>query len=124
MRRTTANPLALGPLGAPIDLAALTCRLCGAAGITIVAMGRNENGAIERVWCGPVCARIQGWPFLVSERQDDGPTMSQSAVAGVGLLPAAQPRAMDARTDQRPAPPAGGTGIMDTTPCLSPSPHI
>jgi hypothetical protein len=37
-------------------------------GVTILAFGRNDNGAIEAAFCGHDCARAEGWPWLASKR--------------------------------------------------------
>ncbi len=69
VRRTATNPtlpLFTDPTAA---LSSLVCAVCGAHGVTIVAMARNQNGAWERGFCGPDCAHKQGWPWLVSETQ-------------------------------------------------------
>jgi hypothetical protein len=47
------------------------CRVCGKTGIAIIALGTNENGAIERAYCGVACAITQGWPWVRSERARD-----------------------------------------------------
>ena len=68
MRRTQARlTFGLAP-GAPVVLADLRCRVCGGGQVSIVALGADERGAIELAYCGPVCARAQGWPWLASER--------------------------------------------------------
>ncbi len=46
------------------SMAETTCVVCEASGVTILAMGRNDNGAIERAYCGIECARREGWPWL------------------------------------------------------------
>ena len=49
--------------GAGICLAEMSCCMCPAIGATIVAFGTTE-----RAYCGPVCAGLDGWPWLVAER--------------------------------------------------------
>lgn len=65
VRRTQARQVELQP---DVPLAQQACRQCRLLGLTIVAMGRNDNGAIELGWCSVNCARLDGWPFLRSER--------------------------------------------------------
>lgn len=67
MRRTQAGELLAG-FDAPPDLAALTCRVCGTRGVTIVGLRTDDRGAHEFAWCSVECARIDGWPWLRSER--------------------------------------------------------
>jgi hypothetical protein len=57
------------------DLSAMICHGCHAPGVTIVVFGAlltgsgsNDNGGMERWWCGHVCAMAEGWPFLKSEK--------------------------------------------------------
>lgn len=80
MRRTQAGQIDRITLrdGAP-SLAETCCRRCGAMGVTVVALGRNDNGAIERVWCGTGCAVLDGWPFLRSE-SDAPPPAGQGSL--------------------------------------------
>lgn len=69
MRRTQSRQLSLPLLiDAPISLAALSCEACGTLGVTVIAIGRDGNGAYERCWCATDCARTAGWPWLASER--------------------------------------------------------
>jgi hypothetical protein len=74
MRRTQARQL--GPSFAPgalPDLKSMRCIRCDAVGVTIMAMGRNDNGAIELAWCAPDCAANDGWPWLHGERERPRP---------------------------------------------------
>ena len=66
MRRTQAGQISL-PLGpAPIVLAEMVCTMCSTPGVTIVGLGRNDNGAIELCYCSIDCARRAGWPWIGS----------------------------------------------------------
>lgn len=68
MRRTQAKQCELPlPVHADPSLADLPCRVCGALGVTVIALGTNGSGAVEKLWCGIPCARTQGWPWLVSK---------------------------------------------------------
>ncbi len=66
MRRTQAGQTEF-LFDQPRTLAGTPCHRCGVMGVTIVAMGRNSNGAIEAAWCGHEHARLDGWPWLVGE---------------------------------------------------------
>lgn len=63
MRRTQAQQV--DPI---TTLDATPCRVCGALGVNIIALGTNSSGAIERAYCGIPCAMTQGWPWVRSER--------------------------------------------------------
>lgn len=78
MRRTSSHKLLAGSVEAPVRLAELPCCRCGARGVTIVVMGRDDGGAHERAWCGPACARTDGWPALALPRR--GRPIESSAV--------------------------------------------
>lgn len=65
MRRTQAKQIELPlPVETPIALATLACRQCGTLGAVVFAIGRNENGAYSRCWCGTTCAAVDGWPWM------------------------------------------------------------
>lgn len=64
-------------------LSAITCRRCPSVGVTIVAFGRDENGAAEYGWCGPACAALDGWPWLRSERDRAPPTGQTDLFGGM-----------------------------------------
>jgi hypothetical protein len=51
----------------PFRLAAARCSVCAGENVMILASGRNENGAIERFYCGFACASAEGWPWMTSE---------------------------------------------------------
>jgi hypothetical protein len=53
-------------LDAPRLLATIPCGQCGAIGVSILAMGVNDSGAIERAFCGHPCAKLNGWPWISS----------------------------------------------------------
>ncbi len=59
LRRSAAQVI---PVVEP--LAETPCCVCGGIGVTILAMGRNDNGAIERAYCSAACGRREGWPWL------------------------------------------------------------
>jgi hypothetical protein len=71
MMRTSARQVSPSPT--PFLLSATRCSVCGAAPITILASGRNDNGAIERFYCDFRCAATEGWPWLDDpwQRNDD-----------------------------------------------------
>ena len=72
MRRTQARQTDLPlDLDSTIKLADMPCRVCGDRNPAIIAMGRNDNGAIEALYCGIPCAKTQGWPWIKGERRDD-----------------------------------------------------
>jgi hypothetical protein len=69
MRRTQAQQLRLGGIDDDPVLAELRCDGCGEIGqVSIVAMGADDRGAVERAFCGPACASPYGWPPWASER--------------------------------------------------------
>lgn len=45
-------------------MAETPCVVCPTIGVKILAMGRNDNGAIERAYCSFDCAYREGWPWL------------------------------------------------------------
>jgi hypothetical protein len=97
VRRTQAAQIQIDLRDGPPTLAETTCLRCETLGVTIIAIGRNDNGAIQAAWCGYDCARIDGWPWLTSERSaaanasgsipgaltqsSNGPTRPDGAVA-------------------------------------------
>ena len=65
MRRTQARQVDLpGNLQADPCLADVRCRGCRKLGVAIVALGRNDNGAVEMAFCTVACAIPWGWPWL------------------------------------------------------------
>ena len=66
MRRTQANQTAFTWPDQPRLLETTTCHHCSVPGVTIVVMGRNENGAIEVGFCDFPHAKLHGWPWLVN----------------------------------------------------------
>lgn len=69
MRRSSRPLLPVAVTETVVPLARLQCQVCGQMGCMVVALGRDERGASERTWCSVICARTQGWPWLVSEKQ-------------------------------------------------------
>jgi hypothetical protein len=65
MRRTSARQPCF-PIHFP-GFARVHCHRCGRLGVRIVQLGLTTNGALERAWCGPDCAQLDGWPWLISE---------------------------------------------------------
>lgn len=73
MRRTQALQCELPlPIEVAPTLADLPCRVCGALGVTVIALGANGSGAVEKLWCGIPCAQTQGWPWLTSAKPGQG----------------------------------------------------
>lgn len=65
MRRTQAKLCEFSlDLAADPCLADQPCRRCGMLGATIVALGRNDAGAIDLAWCSPLCAGADGNPLF------------------------------------------------------------
>lgn len=81
MRRSQAGQV---DPSAPLD--ARSCRVCGGSGVSIIALGSNDNGAIELAYCSPRCAMTQGWPWLRSERDRSEPD-GQGALFAPGADP-------------------------------------
>ena len=61
--RTQARQL-VRPWDAPRVLADIACQACGKVGVTIIGLGVNDSGAVERVFCGHDCAKLHGWPWI------------------------------------------------------------
>ena len=61
MTRRPLPPIMQAPL---VRLADLRCAVCAAPEPTIICVGPD---AIGPVYCGPICARSRGWPWLASE---------------------------------------------------------
>ena len=74
MRRTQARQCELPlPVEVPVTLADLACRVCGTLGVTLICIGTNGSGAVERLYCTTTCGRTDGWPWLVGERARAAP---------------------------------------------------
>jgi hypothetical protein len=62
MMRTSARQVSPSPT--PFLLSATRCSVCGGGPVVILASGRNDNGAVERFYCGFAHANLEGWPWL------------------------------------------------------------